>query len=134
IRLYAADGAVLLPNVIDVNPVPVLTGTVTLDVKWTNNYVDQLPNPASGSVMIQYMLDGDQPVSEYMPGPPFVFSLDTTQIPDGTHILSVRIVDSTGASWPASRLRGPAQQVAVRNGGPLSTGPQKIPVGGFNYG
>lgn len=114
---------------------PSLAGTVCLDATWMDNSsgAGGKPAPASGSITVQWLLDGVA-LGARIVGPPVGLSWNTTTTANGTHVISLRIVDSTGATYAASQFFSVGQTVIVNNSGsPLGTGAQTIPVTGMYH-
>jgi hypothetical protein len=130
-KLSTTNGIPLIKPNQTMGIVPVLSGVVVLDSAFFDSSYSTAPPPAAGSVTIQYMVDG-KPSGTYVVGPPLQWEWNSADVPDGTHVLSVRVVDSNGATYPADQLRTEAQTVVVQNQGPVN-GAQKVPIPGFYY-
>jgi hypothetical protein len=131
IKLTTVGGQVITTPSMVPPAVPVVNGTIVVDLSWFDyGYQNAIP-PANGSVVVQYSIDG-QPVSNFVTGPPFAWQWNTTSIADGTHVITLRVVDGTGVTYPIDQLRSTPQTVVVQNRGPVN-GAQKVPVPGFYF-
>lgn len=121
----------VVPNTV-MPPTPVEKGQITVDlVLFDSSYGMRNPQPAAGTITVEYMIDG-QVISPEITGPSFAITLDTTKFSDGTHIIAARIVKSTNTMYPVDFLRFLGQPFIIANNG-MNNGAQKIPVTGFNF-
>jgi len=109
------------------------SGTFTFSGGWFNNGAPYVA-PANGTVTAQMLVD-NEPVGNYMIGPPFNWTWDSTTVTDGTHYISLRFIDSTG-SWNTGTLayclRAVGTNVIVQNRG-AKGGMQVVPSGDRAY-
>lgn len=109
---------------------PVITN-VTANSKWLYPVTGTIPlditlNVPAGSVSLVYQIDGVDK-SPVITGPDFAWNLDTTMLSDGTHYVSVRVVDTTTACpLPAYFLFSGGLDIVVHNTAFLS-GAQSVP-------
>jgi hypothetical protein len=99
----------------------VVSGTVTIRAGWTPN------KPLGPSVTMQWLIDGS-PLSGYITdGYPFEFSYSwvTTGTADGTHVITLRFIDSEGTVYGAMRSMG--LSAIVQNSGAIN-GVQTVAV------
>jgi hypothetical protein len=114
-------------------PVEIVSGTAQLDLISTRYYQSAAPTIAGGTLIIKYIVDGVTLPSQ-ITGPPFVTSFDTTQLSDGTHAISAKVLFSSSTSTPAQLFYTQSRPFIVQNLGPLN-GAQRIPVTGtYFYG
>ena len=133
--------------------VTVVSGTVVLDIEWQGSYNTVLPNPADNSFTLEFLLDGKPIVAEpasfvtgpVCPDPNFPvasctvaanhhlsFAWNTTNVADGTHALTARVVSGTGTTYSPDSIKSMVQPVIVRNSGAIN-GQQSFYVGGLSY-
>ena len=110
--------------------VPV-SGTIILDIaEWLDNVGGYPPT----EYLFQWLID-NQPAPGILPihvtpaNPSAAGFLDTTQLPDGTHYVSLRVIDSadTNGPWRAAQLTCAGNMMIVCNGG-FITGAQTLPI------
>ncbi|MBV8293492.1 MAG: hypothetical protein JOY55_17070 [Mycobacterium sp.] len=111
------------PTVLSAYPV---TGSITVDGFFF------FVTPANGSVVAQWTLNG-APISPYMTGPSFAFTIDTTQYPDGTYVLGMRWIECNSPGITAAQLVNLPFQIVILNHG-TNTGAQTVPLidSGYN--
>jgi hypothetical protein len=131
IKLSTVGGQIITTPSMVPPAVPVVNGTIVVDLSWFDYGYQNVTPPVNGSVVVQYSIDG-QPVSNFVTGPPFAWQWDTTSVADGTHAITVRMVDGSGVTYPIDQLRSTPQTIVVQNRGPVN-GAQKVPVPGFYF-
>ena len=131
IKLSTVGGQIITTPGMVPPAVPVVSGTIVVDLSWFDYGYQIATTPANGSVVVQYSIDG-QPVSNFVTGPPFAWQWNTTSIADGTHVITVLMVDGSGVTYPIDQLRSTPQTIVVQNRGPVN-GAQKVPVPGFYF-
>ena len=131
IKLTTVGGQVITTPEMVPPAVPVVSSTVVVDLSWFDIGYQAASAPENGSVVVQYLIDG-QVSSNLVTGPPFTWQWNSATIADGTHVITVRVVDSNGITYPADQLRSTPQTIVVQNGGPVN-GTQRVPVPGFYF-
>jgi hypothetical protein len=72
IKLTTVGGQVITNPSMVPPAVPVVNGTIVVDLSWFDYGYQSATPPANGSVVVQYSIDG-QPVSNFVTGPPFAW-------------------------------------------------------------
>jgi hypothetical protein len=104
-------------------PPPIVSGGISLNLEF-HTVMDAVVS-VSG-VSLRYTVD-NQPAGPVLTDN-FASILDTTQIPDGTHSLSVLYINEPATLWPCYTFLGRQYSFVVSNSGRAITGPQLLPV------
>lgn len=110
---------------------PQVSGVITITaVAWGAGYGPAAHPIEPGTVSLKLMVD-NQEVGDVSLGPPFSFTLDTTTLKDGSHVVSFCVKKSAAVNYySADYIRSIDQCMIVANNPPVSVGAQTVPVPG----